>query len=67
MTYPILIMSNTATYLDKTQKEKLRRVADKTNTSQSKVIEVTLYALPEDYLVDIVQNYKNDLRPTKAE
>lgn len=55
-------MSNSATYLTASDKSKLKRIAEKAQASESKVLQCVVRFMPEDYLIELVQNYKGDLK-----
>jgi len=55
-------MSNTATYLDSTEKAKLKKIAETAKSSESMVLKCIVHYMPEDYLVDMVKNYQEDLK-----
>ena len=52
-------MSNVATYLNSQDKEKLERISTKCQTSNSKVLQLILKHSHEDYLVELVNGYKD--------
>ena len=52
-------MSNVATYLNTHDHKKLERIAEVTGVSKSRVIQLAIHNLDEQYFIDLVQGYKN--------
>lgn len=53
-------MSNTTTYLNKDEKQKLERISIKCGVSVSRVLQLVVKNMQEQYFTDLVNTYKDE-------
>ena len=60
-------MGNFSIYLPEEHKQKLIRITQRCNVRQTTVLRVIMKQMPEDYLCDLVNNYKEQELASKKE